>query len=244
MSQKALNVLIVEDDLSFGLELEMLVQEIGYQLAARVDNAEAAQDIIYQELPDLVLMDIDLNGKMTGLQLGERISHLDIPIIYITSYADEQSYQQAQQSKLIAYLVKPISGFSLKVAIETAVRNVLSEDDAEHQNFLSKNYLFFQRKGIYQKVYMRDIFLVKSSDNYCEVYSQSGEEFILRSSISKMEQLLPSEEFMRVHRQYIVQLREISSIDLQNNLLKLHDKSIPISRRNKKALEEVMIKLN
>jgi DNA-binding LytR/AlgR family response regulator len=91
---------------------------------------------------------------------------------------------------------------------------------------------------------MRDIFLVKSSDNYCEVYSQSGEEFILRSSISKMEQLLPSEEFMRVHRQYIVQLREISSIDLQNNLLKLHDKSIPISRRNKKALEEVMIKLN
>lgn len=71
MNTYSLNVLIVEDDLSFSIELGMLVEEIGYQVAGRVDNAEEAQALIEQKVPDFILLDIDLKGKMTGLELGE-----------------------------------------------------------------------------------------------------------------------------------------------------------------------------
>lgn len=245
MSEKQLNTIIIEDELSFAIELEILVAEIGYSVLSRFDNAEDALDIIYQELPDFILMDIDLKGKMTGTGLGQKIAHLQIPIIYITSFADEQHYQAAQRSNMIAYLVKPISGFSLRVAIETAVKNTFAQNEAEEpDNFLAKNYLFFRKKGIYHKIYMRDICYVQSSDNYCEVYTNQGAHFIVRSSITKMNELLPQNEFMRIHRQYIVQLSQIESVDLTNNQLYIQSKHLPISRSNRKLLEQAMRKMN
>ncbi|MEN0045429.1 MAG: response regulator transcription factor [Bacteroidota bacterium] len=245
MNDNALNVLIVEDDLSFSIELEMLIQKIGYNVIARIDNAEEALDFIYQKLPDLVLMDIDLKGKMSGLELGQKIAHLNIPIIYITSFADEKHYKAAQESKMIAYLTKPINGFSLRVSIETAVRNTFFKNELEESdNFLAKNYLFFRKKGIYYKIYIQDISYVQSSDNYCEVYTIQAEHFIVRSSISKMSELLPKEEFMRIHRQYIIQLSQIESVDLTNNQLNIQSVMLPISRSNKKLLEQAMQKVN
>ena len=237
--------MIVEDDLSFAIELEMLVQEIGYQVAAHLDNAEDALDFVYKELPDLILMDIDLKGKMTGIELGQRIAQLEVPIIYITSFADEEHYQAAQYSKMIGYLTKPISNFSLRAAIETAVKNVFFKDSVEiGDNFLSKNYIFFRKKGIYHKIYMRDISYVQSNDNYCEVYTIQGEHFLVRSSIAKMNKLLPQEEFMRIHRQYIIQLNQIESVDLINNQVRIQSIDLPISRSNKKLLEQTMKKIN
>ncbi|NJK82859.1 MAG: response regulator [Saprospiraceae bacterium] len=86
MSNNQLSILIVEDDLSFGLELKILLEEIGYEAQHLIDNGEEAYDFIYLHRPDLVLMDIELKGDMSGIELGQRIISFDIPIIYITSF--------------------------------------------------------------------------------------------------------------------------------------------------------------
>ncbi len=127
MENTDLNILIVEDNLSFSLELEMLIDEMGYQLVDSVDNSERALEIIHSKMPDLILMDIDINGNLSGTQVGEKIKHLDIPIIFTTSFDDESHYKDAQDSNIIGYLIKPISKFSLKTNIDMAIKNIASK---------------------------------------------------------------------------------------------------------------------
>ena len=109
------------DDLSFALELEMLVQEIGYQVAGVVDNSASALEIIYSERVDFILMDIEIKGRMTGLELGKKLRPIKIPILYITSFGNEAHYEEAQKSNIVGYLVKPIDKYTLRTAISLAV---------------------------------------------------------------------------------------------------------------------------
>ena len=66
MALKDLSILVVEDEFSFALELEMLVKSIGYQSVVSVDNSAEAIEYIYTEHPDLILMDIEIKGKFSG----------------------------------------------------------------------------------------------------------------------------------------------------------------------------------
>lgn len=242
---KKLDVLIVEDSVSFSLELEMLVKKIGYSVVKVLDRAEDALSFIQVQAPDLILMDIDLKGEMTGVDLGRLIVKSKIPIIYITSLLDERHYQAAQASEMIGYLTKPISSFALKAAIETTINNTFfKEKDPKEGNFSFKNFLFFRKKGIYQKIYFHDICYIQSSDNYCEVFTTKNDYFIVRSTISSMYDLLPSSKFFRIHRKYIIQLSQIESINLSNNQLKILSTILPISRKNKKLFEQTIMKLD
>ena len=102
MTNSALKILIVEDNISFALELEMILDEIGYQIIATVDNSAEALDIIFSKEPDLILMDIDIKGNLSGTQIGQKIKHLNIPIIFITSFDNKERYEDARQSNMAA----------------------------------------------------------------------------------------------------------------------------------------------
>ena len=121
MDELKLDVLIVEDNLSFALELEMLIQEIGYNIVGRVDNSDEALEIILNKQPDFILMDVDIKGNMTGIEIGDKIKHLDIPILFITSFGDDVHYQKAKQTLMVGYLVKPIDKFTLLTSIQLAM---------------------------------------------------------------------------------------------------------------------------
>lgn len=247
MSQRKLNILIVEDEISFALELKILLKEMGYRVMAHIDNGEAAYDFIYEHRPDLILMDIDLNGKMTGTELGQRILAFEIPIIYVTSFQNEQVFKAAQQSKMLAYLVKPISKYTLQAAIANALQNAFQQIKAQVEqtdNLFAKQHLFVKKNGIYEKIYIPNIQYIHSNDNYCNIYTLAAESYTVRMPISSLEQNLPSKDFLRIHRQYIVQLRQIETVDFKKNLLKVNDTKIPISRSKRAFLEEVMRKLN
>jgi len=103
-----LSLLIVEDSISYAIELEQLSEEIGFDVLASVDNSADALDIIFSEAPDIILMDINIKGRLTGIDIAKKIIHLDIPVLYITSFSDEETYNKAQESNLIGYIVKPV----------------------------------------------------------------------------------------------------------------------------------------
>lgn len=242
----SLNILIVEDSPSFSLELEMLIEKLGYNVLKSIDNAEDALNIIRKDIPDLILMDIDLKGKMTGIELSEEIIHLDIPIIFITSYDDEKTYDSAKKSKMLAYLIKPISSFSLKIAIETAIKNAFDDTSNEQQdNFFAKNCLFLFEKGIYHKVHVSRICYIQSSDNYCEFIISNSKRFVVRLSLSSLiKDVLPKDKFIRIHRQFIIHLNHIDAIDFNENVVHVSSQKLPISRTYKKELQNTIYKVN
>lgn len=244
MSQ-SLNILIVEDSLSFSLELEMLIEKLGYNVLKTSDKAEEALVVIQKDIPDLILMDIDLKGKMTGIELSQKIAHLDIPIIFITSYDDEAYYNAAKQSKMLAYLIKPISGFTLRIAIETVIKNAFGDENNDNsESFFSKNFVFLAKRGIYHKVHISKIAYIQSSDNYCEFVITENEQFVVRLSLANLiDNILPTNRFIRIHRKYVIQLDHIDTIDFNNNIVTIGLQELPISRTYKKELQKAINKI-
>ena len=164
MSLTPLKILIVEDNLSFALELEMLLDEMGYTDTLRADHSGTALDYIYSQEPDLILMDIDINGNLSGLQLGEKIAHLDIPVLYITALQDAPYQEASRQSNTIGYLVKPVQPLTLRSAIDLAIAKVRMLKDSEksdalenREHFITQQFFFFKKRHIYYKVAIKDV---------------------------------------------------------------------------------------
>jgi len=236
-----ISILIVEDDLSFALELDMLVQEIGYTVAGRVDNAIEALTLIFNQKPDLILMDIDIKGELTGIELAKRIRELDIPILFITSFRDEAHYEAAKATNFVGYLVKPLEMYSLRSSIELAIRSLQSEKKTEDGSniFSAQNYLFFKKRKVFQKIWTEDILYLEADGNYVKVITPT-DEFIASTTITRLSELLDSAQFMQVHRSFLINLKHIRTIDPQNNLVRIGDHDIPISRSFRKSFFERM----
>lgn len=248
----SLNILIVEDDLSFSIELEMLVKKIGYQVVGVADNSATALELIFSKSPDFILMDIDIHGSLTGTQIGEKIKHMDIPVLFITSFGDEEHYQAAQKSNTVGYLVKPVDKYSLRTAIDLAFKqaisskqneDMMSSEGEDENSFILRNSFFFKKKGIHHKVVIKDIVYIKSDENYCEIHTAKGESFLARITLAKVEQILPTDLFLRIHRQYIIKTESIESIDFQDSVLMIGNKTLPVSRSRRKILETAIRKM-
>jgi DNA-binding LytR/AlgR family response regulator len=242
-------VLIVEDDFSFALELEMLVQAIGYRVAGVVDNSASALEIIYSERVDFILMDINIKGRMTGLELGKKIRPPPPPILYITSLGDEMHYEEAQKSNMVGYLVKPIDKYTLHTAISLAVGQLFaslkeSKPGQTAEEFLFEEYLFLKKNNIYHKVAERDIVLVEGSDNYVNIRLRDGRVFLLRKTLQMMVDILSETLFLRVHRSYLVNMAAIDHFDTQENLLRVGETTIPLSRQRRVELEKMIRKVD
>lgn len=240
MSAFSLDILIVEDDISLAIDLEMMINEMGYHLIGRVDNGAAALEIIHTSSPDLVLMDIDIKGDLTGIDIAEKIKHLDIPVLFITSFDDEQHFSKAAQTNYIGYLVKPVNKFTLRSTIELTFRQLAASNVADEQQgaFPFKESLFLKKKGIIYKININSILYVTANDDYTMTMTERG-EFISSLRLFEVEKILTNYPvFFKTHRSYIVNLAKIDSIDEDNNLLKIGKMKIPVSRRNRPLLME------
>jgi AmiR/NasT family two-component response regulator len=115
--------LIAEDETLIAEELKERLAELGFSVIATVDSAEECVAIALRELPDLVLMDIRLNGAEDGIAAAEEIRReVDLPIIYLTAYSDRKTVERARRSEHDAYLLKPFQSRDLSSTIDVAMR--------------------------------------------------------------------------------------------------------------------------
>ena len=126
------NVLIVEDEAVIALEIEKSLQSLGYEVTSIVDSGEKAIQKSETDQPEVILMDIRLKGSMDGISAAEsiRAAH-DIPIIFLTGYADEKKIERAKLILPYGYLLKPVQERELKVAVEMAIH--LAEVEKKRQ---------------------------------------------------------------------------------------------------------------
>ena len=115
-------VLIVEDEVIVGMDIQCRLKKIGYTAVGPVVTGEDAVARAERELADLVLMDINLPGDIDGITAARRIhDRLDIPVVFLTAYSDEGTLQQAKHAEPAGYLVKPFNERELHATIEMAL---------------------------------------------------------------------------------------------------------------------------
>ena len=115
-------ILVVEDENIVAKDLQQTLRPLGYGVPMIASSGEEAIEKAAATRPDLVLMDIKLKGRLDGVAAAEEISdRLDIPVVYLTAYADEQTLRRAKLTEPFGYLVKPFDERSLHAAIEVAL---------------------------------------------------------------------------------------------------------------------------
>ncbi|UBF27354.1 response regulator [Kovacikia minuta CCNUW1] len=119
---KGLQILVVEDEIVIARDIEGCLENLGYSVADIVASGTDAIHRATELHPDLVLMDIRLEGELDGIQAAEQIwGCLEIPIIYVTGFSDRNTLERAKITQPFGYILKPVEEQELFVAIETAL---------------------------------------------------------------------------------------------------------------------------
>jgi two-component system, response regulator PdtaR len=115
-------IMIVEDEWTVAEEIKMVLQSFEYSVTSMSSSGEEAIQNAEKDKPDLVLMDIVLEGEMDGIEAANEIrSRFNIPIIFLTAYTDEKILERASITEPFGYIVKPFVNEDLKIAIEIAL---------------------------------------------------------------------------------------------------------------------------
>lgn len=138
-------VLVVEDESIVALDIQHRLVSMGYRVAGPASTGVEALAEVARARPDIALMDIRLRGSMSGIEIAERlVAEYDLPVVYLTAYADQATVERARISHPFGYVIKPFEDRELNITIEIAlyrhkVERQLRENEAQlrrHRNEL------------------------------------------------------------------------------------------------------------
>lgn len=119
-----IKIFIIEDEAIIAEDIAELCRLLGYEVMDTAHSAGQALNILKDEQPDLILLDINLEDDIDGIEIAEYINgHYSIPFIFLTSYADIETLKRAKKTKPMGYIVKPFNKEQLLSTIEIALHN-------------------------------------------------------------------------------------------------------------------------
>ena len=169
-----IRILIVEDESIVAIDLKKTLQNLNYEVIDIARTAEKAIKLSLEKIPDLILMDIMLEGEMTGIDAALEIrKHKDIPIIYLTAYANQSTLSQAKVTEPFGYILKPFDEKNLLSTIEMALYKhsvdlKLKESEAGYRRVVEKSPvaigIIAGRNIVYANPYAVRLFGAKSEN--------------------------------------------------------------------------------
>lgn len=121
MENQSKKILIVEDELIIALMIEKMVTKLGHEVVAKVTSGEEALETVSKHSPDLILMDIRLQGEMDGIETMQEIrKKTHTPVIYITGNTDARNKKRVKDSDYLAFLTKPVTIYDLNQSFNFA----------------------------------------------------------------------------------------------------------------------------
>lgn len=122
MNKLKKKIVVVEDEIIIALDLKLRLEKLGYEVINTVFNGEDALKLAGETNPDLVLMDIQLNGEMDGINVAQQIRNLyNIPFIYLTGSFENTLLERAKQTDPIGFISKPFDESEIQNLIEKAI---------------------------------------------------------------------------------------------------------------------------
>lgn len=234
-------ILIVEDEPLIAEDLAAHLEDLGYEVCARCDNALDAMVELITHKPDLVLLDINLGDGPDGVQLAGKInSKHPTPFIFVTSHADKATVDRVRSVEPAGFIIKPFDEFKLRAQIEIALARYASKVDAtsapseaQREDFVIANSFFVRDKGKLVRVSLDDILYAQADDNYVTLFTL-GRKYVITSTLTAIEEKLKSPHHLRVHRSYVVDLRKITS--MEDGYVRIGAENIPVGKTHKEAL--------
>ena len=232
------NVLVVEDESIVSKDIQHSLKKLGYHVVGAASSGEQAVALALESEPDIILMDIMLKGEMNGIEAATQIrSETNIPVIFLTAYADESTLNKAKVTQPYGYIIKPFKEIDIHTSIEMALYKhkkeleVLKERDllyslAENKENAS-DIMFVKSNSRLVKLRLGDIYFIEALKDYV-VINTLNTRYTVHSTMKDIEAKLPDNEFLRVHRSFIVRLDKIVAIEQPNLILENDKKIIPI----------------
>lgn len=226
-------VLIVEDEILIADNIKRYLTQRGYNVVGIAISYAEAIHLFETSKPDIVLLDIRLNGTKTGIDVADYINNhpLKKPFIFLTSQLDKKNIENAKETFPSGYLSKPIQRESLSATIEIILHklNVANEvttqirlHDGNTKHLIDVNEIsFIQAEHVYVKVYLKD-----------------GEYILHRSTLKDILGKLTQGHFVQTHRSYVVNINHINSWD--TNSIYIGSFEIPMSRSKKKVVLQML----
>jgi len=238
-----MKAIIIDDERLARQELKNLLAPYPeLQIVGEANNAETAIELIKQEKPDVIFLDIQMPGK-NGFDLLEEISGVP-EVVFVTAY-DEYAIR-AFEVNALDYLLKPVQSSRLAETVKKLLNKDISEkaESKEQTQALNDNDQVFVKDG--DKcwfVKLNDIRLFESEGNYVRVYFDKNRPLILRS-LNNLDERLNNKTFFRASRKHIVNLKWVESIENWFNgglMVKLKGgEQVEISRRQASKLKDMM----
>jgi two-component system LytT family response regulator len=237
-----IRAILVDDVELMRITLKKVLEQFPHiELIGEASDFDSAKELINSAKPDLVFLDIDLNG-LTSIDLLSQVNHVP-KIIFITSHPDFAI--KAFELNAIDYILKPISTEKIKKAIERLTNDEVVPKQVENEvnSPLTENnerfeaeqiiLLSFDNKMNFIKV--KDINYIEAFGNYTKIFLSDGKLSITYNSIKNWDNKLPHDTFIQIHRSTIANLMNVVKIEKWTNdtgrlYLKGIDKPFEISR--------------
>ncbi len=247
-----MNIFIVEDESIVAKDIQISLVKLGYNVVGVANNGADAIKQITEKHPDLVLMDIMIKGPLTGIEVCEKLKEtLNIPVIYLTAYADEATLSKAKITEPYGYILKPFKEIDLHSSIEmSAYKHKKDVELKKERDFLyslvenkddaGQEILFVKANSKLVKILLKDIYHVEALKDYVIINTQYA-RYTVHSTMKDIEKKLGTTQFIRVHRSFICRIDKIQAIENQNVVLENEKKVIPIGGSYR---EDLLSKLN
>lgn len=234
-----INVLVVEDESIVSKDIQHSLKKLGYNVVGAASTGEKAIELAMSTVPDIILMDIMLKGQMNGIEAADEIrKSYSIPVIFLTAYADESTLSKAKVTEPYGYILKPFKEIDLHTTIEMAIykhgreQEVVKERDllfslVENKDSTQKGFIFVKSNSKLIKLKSEDIYYIEALKDYVVIHTPDT-RYTIHSTMKDIDSKMGHEEFIRVHRSFIVRMDKIATIEYPNLTLDNMDKQIPI----------------
>lgn len=232
-----------------GAKISLHLTTLGYEVTAILPRGEEAIRHVEDNAPDIILMDINLKGQLDGIETATAIQKFaEIPIIYLTANTDDGTFNRAKPTRPYAFISKPFKQLDVQRAVELTISRMaenqtgkidaietpetavpttstVNSDDA-NAPFIMSDRIFVKHKEKMVKVFIEDILFLEADRNYSKI-STKNKEYLLGTTLKIMEDKLPKPQFIRVHRSFLVNLKQIDEVS-ENHVI-INQKAIPLS---------------
>lgn len=237
---KRVKILVVKEELNNAQNTCNTLKSIGYEALEPANSYNGALETIKNDLPDIALLDLQLSGEKTGIDVAKVIKEqYNFPFIFLTPKIDSNTINLLKEVMPSAYLMKPFTKNELYSSIEVALFNYSKRTGPINKdNFIIKDSLFVKDKGYYKKVKFTDILYIKSAHVYIEMYLEDGLKYLIRTSLGAILESL-DDSFIRIHRSYVVNTNHLS--EFNQSFVKVNNIELAISKKYK---EDLMKRIN
>lgn len=224
-------IFIVEDDPIIASDLKAILEDLNYTISGIAHEPFDAKKRIESNLPDLILMDVNLNSPIDGIDLAVLLKKMGAPIIFITAFTDKETVDRVKEVVPVGYIIKPFNDKEIEIALELAFHKVKSDVVVEENK---NDFVFIKTKNnLSLKVYFNELLYIEAFDNYSFIHTLK-EKHIVSFTLKELEHKLNSSTLIRVHRSYIVNKEKIDGIQYNNLLIGTHE--IPIGKSYKEQI--------